>query len=159
MKHNERARVAPLLDFVFKMNFGSGGLRPPACGRPTAAQRRRLRWRPAAPPCSGSLRRHPPCGAALRCRPAAPPCGGGLRRRFQRGPLKTFPRCGRMRPPLRSALSTITLPSSKRTRENAAVLGALPPLVYRVLPQLVHRLRENSNDRCCVSSLTLLSMT
>jgi len=56
-------------------------------------------------------------------------------------------------------LSTITLPSSKRTRENAAVLGALPPLVYRVLPQLVHRLRENSNDRCCVSSLTLLSMT
>ena len=56
-------------------------------------------------------------------------------------------------------LSTITLPSSKRTRENAAVLGALPQLVHRVLPQLVHRLRENSNDRCCVSSLTLLMAT
>ena len=37
------------------------------------------------------------------------------------------------------------MPSSKRIRENAAVLGVLPQLVHRVFPQLVHRLRENPN--------------
>ena len=65
MKHNERARVAQLV-FVFKMNCGGGGLRPPACGlRPVAALRL---------PSGGG------CGGGLRQRPAVAACGAALQR-------------------------------------------------------------------------------
>ena len=90
MKHNERARVAPL-PFVHRKYMNGrlrrvaacGGLRPAAaCGNRSPRRRRSL---PLAtlPPATLLFATLPACGglrppdAPRRRRPAAPPCGGG----------------------------------------------------------------------------------
>ena len=95
MKHNERARVAPLyLTFTYPLSYtekymngrlrrvaACGGLRPAAaCGNRSPRRRRSL---PLAtlPPATLLFATLPACGGlrppdAPRRRPAAPPCGG-----------------------------------------------------------------------------------
>ena len=88
MKHNERARVAPL-PFVHRKYMNGRLRRVAACGglRPAAAcgnrsPRRRSLPLATLPPATLLFATLPACGGlrppdAPRRRPAAPPCGGG----------------------------------------------------------------------------------